>query len=208
MTKKKEITLEMIFNNMQSNYSAFMNAFDQLKDEMYKRIASLDTKVNILLDKENLANNTTISKMEKVEIPDTEYITITADGVLVGGESVKEYNGQEIYNLYHLPAYFKETRDIATKDYGFELLELHCLQSSTNDEYGKTGAPVADKNGENAWCRCVYKDKDGNKKTTSWVFHFTYSSAANCANACAYACAGDVSDYSAFRSAVFGVGVN
>lgn len=133
---------------------------------------------------------------------DKDYITITADDVLVGGESVREYNGEKIYNYYHLPAYFKEIRDdVAEK--GIKLLEIHCLQSSTDGECAKTGNPTPDKNGCSAWCRCVW-EKDGEKQTGSWVFDTTYSSAAYCAYDCADSCAYYVRGYASLRSAVFG----
>lgn len=162
----------------------------------------------------------TISKMEKVETPaenaqpdaeslpvnvptNKDFITITADDVLVDGESVRKYNGEKIYNCYHLPAYFKEIRDDVAEQ-GIKLLEIHCLQSSTDGEYAEKGNPTPDKNGCSAWCRCVW-EKDGEKQTGSWVFYYTYSSAANCANFCAYFCAFYVRDYASFRSAVFGL---
>lgn len=134
---------------------------------------------------------------------DKDYIAITADDVLVGGESVREYNGEKIYNYYHLPAYFKEIRDdVAEK--GIKLLEIHCLQSSTDGEYAKTGNPTPDKNGCSAWCRCVWK-KDGEKHIGAWVFLHTYSSAAVCAYNCAHDCAAYVRNGASFRSAVFGL---
>lgn len=149
-----------------------------------------------------------VSKMEIIEMAaensptDKDYITITADDVLVGGESVREYNGEEIYNYYHLPAYFKEIRDGVAKQ-GIKLLEIHCLQSSTDGEYAETGNPTPDKNGCSAWCRCVW-EKDGEKHIGSWVFYITYSSAAYCAYYCAYSCAYYVRGYASFRSALFG----
>ena len=42
----------------------------------------------------------------------------------------------------------------------------------------------------------------------AWVFFYTFSSAALCANDCARNCAGNVRGRSAFRAAVFGVGAN
>ena len=131
-----------------------------------------------------------------------DFITITADDVLVGGESVRKYNGEKIYNYYHLPAYFKEIRDdVAEK--GIKLLEIHCLQSSTDGEYAKTGNPTPDKNGCSVWCRCVW-EKDGEKHIGAWVFIYTYGSAANCAYYCADLCAYYVRPNASFRAAVFG----
>ena len=168
----------------------------------------IEQTVNQLVDAVNELQ-ATISKMEIVEIPaensltDKDYITITADDVLVGGESVREYNGEKIYNYYHLPAYFKEVRDEVAKQ-GIKLLEIHCLQSSTDGEYAKTGNPTPDKNGCFTWCRCVW-EQDGKKRIGAWVFDYTFSSAAYCANLCANDCAFGVRSNAGFRAAVFGL---
>lgn len=178
------------------------------------KLNELVDAVNALIESNNVHEQqieklqSTVSKTEKVEsclenMPtDKDYITITADDVLVGGEPVREYNGEKIYNYYHLPAYFKEIRDdVAEKR--IKLLEIHCLQSLTDGEYAKTGNPTPDKNGCSAWCRCVW-EKDGEKHTGCWVFNYTYSSAANCALNCANACASYVRGSAGFRAAVFG----
>lgn len=189
------------------------------------KINELVDVVNALIKENNIHEKqidrlqSTISKMEKVETPaenvqpdaeslpvnvptNKDFITITADDVLVDGESVREYNGEKIYNYYHLPAYFKEIRDdVAEK--GIKLLEIHCLQSLTDGEYAEKGNPTPDKNGCSAWCRCIW-EKDGEKHTGAWVFYYTYGSAADCANCCARDCAYDVRNYAGFRAAVFG----
>lgn len=156
------------------------------------------------IDELQMKNNTvkSIEVHDGIMPTDKDFITITADDVLVGGESVREYNGEKIYNYYHLPAYFKEIRDdVAEK--GIKLLEIHCLQSSTDGEYAKTGNPTPDKNGCYAWCRCVW-EKDGEKHTGCWVFIGSNGSAGNCADVCAYGCAGHVRGSAGFRAAVFG----
>ena len=141
---------------------------------------------------------------ESAEIPDTEYITIKEDDVYVGGKPATEYNGKKIYNRYFCPAYFKEARDIIREEYGYELLEIHCLQSSTDGEYARTGNPVADKNGTKCWVRCVYKNENGTPAASLWVFYNAYSSASGCANYCAYNCGNSVRYYSDMRSGLFG----
>lgn len=189
MTKKKELTLQDIFNQ---------------NNELYKNIIDCLQNIKAKIDGLQIEDNTvkSIETHDGVMITDKDYITITADNVLVGGESVREYNGEKIYNYYHLPAYFKEIRDdVAEK--GIKLLEIHCLQSSTDGEYAKTGNPTPDKNGCSAWCRCVW-EKDGEKHTTAWVFYNAFSSAADCARDCAYYCAFYVRSSASFRSAVFG----
>ena len=189
MTKKKELTLQDIFNQ---------------NNELYKNIIDCLQNIKAKIDGLQIEDNTvkSIETHDGVRITDKDYITITADNVLVGGESVREYNGEKIYNYYHLPAYFKEIRDdVAEK--GIKLLEIHCLQSSTDGEYAKIGNPTPDKNGCSAWCRCVW-EKDGEKHTTAWVFYNAFSSAADCARDCAYYCAFYVRSSASFRSAVFG----
>lgn len=184
--KKKELTLQDIFNQ---------------NNELYKNIIDCLVKLEAKLDGQQVVNN--VESGCKNDISNADYITITADDVLVGGESVREYNGKEIYNYYHLPAYFKEIRDdVAEK--GIKLLEIHCLQSSTDGEYAENGNPTPDKDGCSAWCRCVW-EKDGEKQTGSWVFNYTYGSAANCAAYCALDCAHRVRSYASFRAAVFGL---
>lgn len=172
-----------------------VNALVESNNVHERQIEKLQSIVckNVQTDAESRLENVPTNK---------DYITITADDVLVGGKSVREYNGEKIYNYYHLPAYFKEIRDdVAEK--GIKLLEIHCLQSSTDGEYAKTGNPTPDKNGCSAWCRCVW-EKDGEIHIGEWVFSNTYSSAAYCAYFCADACADGVRDNASFRSAVFG----
>lgn len=148
--------------------------------------------------------NSIKSEKKVTNIPDTEYVTITADDVLVGGKSVTEYHGQKIYNLYHCPAYFKEARDLICEENGCELLEIHCLQSSTEGEWLKTGNPVADKKGVNCWVRIKFKDTDRAERVSLWAFYDTYSSASECASDCSNRCGAHVLNFSSLRSALFG----
>lgn len=177
-----------------------LNDIFKQNDELYKNLVDCITKLEAKLDNLQKGN----SSIETTEIPDTEYVTITADNVFVGGQAAKEYHGQEIYNLYHCPAYVKEARDIIRKEYDCELLEIHCLQSSTDGEYTKPGNPIADKNGIYVWCRVVYLDKNNNKTTSLWVFLYSDSSADECAGDCAYYCGYYAQYYSAMRGGLFG----
>lgn len=189
MTNKKELTLQDIFN--QNN---------ELCKKIIDCLQNIKAKIGGLQIEDDTVKS--IEVHDGIMITDKDYITITADDVLVGGESVREYNGEEIYNYYHLLAYFKEIRDdVAEK--GIKLLEIHCLQSSTDGEYAKIGNPTPDKNGCSAWCRCLW-EKDGEKHIGAWVFNYTRSSAAGCAYVCASVCAGSVRGNAVFRSAVFG----
>lgn len=187
--KKQSITLEMIFNRMDEMYSDFSNKFEELK-EKFTQITGNNS--------ENSIQNSTN------DIPNTEYVTITNDDVFVGGNPTRRYHGQDLYNYYHLTAYFKEARDIIRDEYGYELQEIHCLQSSTNGEYAKTGNPVADKDGENAWIRVVYLDKNKQKAVSLWAFDSAYGSDSGCASYCANYCGGIVRYDASLRAGLFG----
>lgn len=187
MTKKKELTLQDLLNKMDTLYSDMINNFE-----------AIDIKLDYLRCEPQPDN------AEFADIPDTAYVTIKDDDTYVGGKPATEYNGENIYNRYHCPAYLKEARDIVREEYGYELLEIHCLQSSTDGEYAKSGTPVPDSNGTKCWCRVVYKDKNGITVVSRWVFRSSYSSASVCAGYCANFCGYHVQYYSGFRSGVFG----
>jgi len=190
--KKKEITLQDIFDKMEELNSNFTNRINHLSD-CVRSFCEID--------------NTEVKSVEShdgVIITDKDYITITADDVYVGGAPAREYHGQEIYSRYFCPAYFKEARDTIREEYGYELLEIHCLQSSTDGEYAKSGNPVPDEKGKYCWVRVKYKDKYGAPAASLWVFGLTYSSASDCASGCANNCGGSVRYNSDMRSGLFG----
>lgn len=186
---KKQITLQDLFNKMDENFDCMWAEFTDLREKLTQITGN------------NSENSTQNSKND---IPDTEYVTITADDVLVGGKSVTEYHGEKIYNLYHCPAYLKEARDSIREENGCELLEIHCLQSSTGGEWLKTGNPVADKDGVNCWVRIKFKDTDGAERVSLWAFISTFSSDAVCASNCTYNCGNYVQNCSSLRAGLFG----
>ena len=184
--KKKELTLQDIFNQNNELYKNLVDCITRLEEKIYN------------------SKSKTVESYQPAEIPNTEYITITADDVYVGGEPATQYNGQDIYNCYFCPAYFKEARDIIRKENGCELLEIHCLQSSTDGEYAESGNPIPDKSGKSCWLRIKFKDKDGTPAVSLWVFNSTYGSASVCAYYCAFYCGRSVRYYSDLRSGLFG----
>ena len=188
MTKKKEITLQDIFNRMNDIQEQISYFQDQFK--IY-----WDSIKNAQPDNE---------KNSEPEIPNTAYVTLTEDGCFVGGESTTQYNGEDIYRPYMCVAYFKEARDIIRKEYGYELLELHCLQSSTEGEYAKTGNPIPDKDGTYAWVRAVYKNKENKVLSSLWAFNYGIGSASNCASDCTSYCGYYVHNYESLRAGLFG----
>ena len=179
--KKKEITLQDLFNKM-----------EELKANFTNRINHLSDCVRSFCENDNIT------------ITDKDYVTINADNVYVGGKPATQYHGEDIYRPYLCVAYFKEARDIVREEYGYELLELHCLQSSTKGEYGKTGNPTPDKDGTCSWVRAVYKNKENKTVASLWVFRNVYGSVSNCASDCANYCSYYVQDNASFRAGVFG----
>lgn len=192
MIKKKEITLQDILNQMSEDFKLLNTRFTTLEEK--------------LAEISNCAKNTQpdTEKNSEPKIPNTAYVTLTEDGCFVGGEPTTQYNGEDIYRPYLCVAYFKEARDIIREEYGYELLELHCLQSSTEGEYAKTGNPTPDKNGTCSWVRAVYKDKNGNKLSSLWAFLNDDGSASDCAADCTGYCGGNVQRSVALRAGLFG----
>ena len=126
-------------------------------------------------------------------IPNTEYITVNANGIFVGGKPATKYRDQEICNIDYVKEVFAWMQEQNP-----EIEEFHIGAFATRGEYAEVGNPIG-VFGPNAWCRVKYK----NGNLGAWVFS-TLGSAANCASYCAYDCADRVLNYSAFRAAVFG----
>lgn len=189
MAKKKELTLQDLFNKMDTVQEALWEEFDAIS----KQIAEISKCVK------NAQEDT--EKTSTTDIPNTEYVTLTEDGCFVGGELTTKYNGENIYRPYMCVAYFKEARDIVREEYGYELLALHCLQSSTDGEWTKTGNPVPDKDGIYIWVRAVYKDKEDKVVSSLWAFDDSYS---HCASRCTHHCGDNVQNYADLRGGLFG----
>lgn len=128
------------------------------------------------------------------DIPNTEYITINKDDVFVGGKPAIKYRGKHIYCLNAVRDYFSGIQRLNKN-----VAELHVLSSATRGEYAVTGNPSC-KSGPNVWCRVLLSDG----RLGAWVFAYTSSSAAYCANFCTYNCAYYVRGNADFRSAVLG----
>lgn len=190
--KKKELTLQDIFNQ---------------NDELYRNIVDCLQNIQEKIDGLRIEDDGEAKSIEVndgIMITDKDYVTLTEDGCFVGGKPATQYNGEDIYRPYLCVAYFKEACDIVREEYGYELLELQCLQSSTEGEWAKAGNPVPDKDGIYAWVKAVYKDKEGKKAVSLWVFHYSASSAGGCAGGCAYYCGDGARYYSALRGGLFG----
>lgn len=133
-------------------------------------------------------------------IPSSAYLVITADAITCDGKPTNIYNGEEIWDAKNAICYFAESIRLFKQEHDIDVVELHCLQSSTVGEYAKSDNPVPDTNGIYSWCRI--KTKDG--RLSRWVFRSAYSSVADCRSYCAIFCGYFVRNGSAFRAGLFG----
>lgn len=113
------------------------------------------------------------------DISNTEYITITKDGVFVGGKPATEYHGYMIYFLD-----ISRAGLVQIQKQNPEVQELHIGAFETAGFFAKKGNP-SKVFGRNAWVRV--KMSDG--RLGPWVFQNTYASTTDCAKNCAYNCA-------------------
>ncbi len=125
-------------------------------------------------------------------IPNTEYITVNANGIFVGGKPATTYRGEDICGMQDVKNIFAWMQEQNP-----EIEEFHIGAFETRGEYAKLGNPSG-KHGPNAWCQVKFK----NGKLGAWVFDDTFGSAADCAGNCALDCAHYVQNYASFRSAV------
>jgi hypothetical protein len=132
------------------------------------------------------------NNVRKSDIPNTEYITINANGIFVGGKPATHYRGEKI-----------ESSDLAISIFGSiqreinpNVQELHVLSSKTRGRRGQTGKPSAEP-GENAWYRVKFNDG-----TSDWVFLASQGSGPSCARICAYICADDARYSHQFRPVI------
>ena len=133
-------------------------------------------------------------------ITNKDYITITADGITVGGKPAKKYLGEEIWNHKNLPGIFRDIQQIVKREYGAAPIEMRVKSSETVSEYAKPGNPSPE-HGKNAWFQFVF----ANGVETSWVFcEDAYSSVSDCAGRCALECSNCVRFYTGYRSRIFG----
>ncbi|MBP5795200.1 MAG: hypothetical protein J6W41_04260 [Alphaproteobacteria bacterium] len=128
-------------------------------------------------------------------IPNTEYITVNAKGIFVGGKPATTYRGEKICDIDCVERVFAWVQEQNPN-----IAEFHIGAFVTPGKRAKPGNPDG-AFGPNAWCRVKYK----NGKFGAWVFNLTDYSAALCAYYCASICALFVRNYASFRSAVFGL---
>ena len=120
--------------------------------------------------------------VRKSDIPNTEYITIHANGIFVGGKPSTHYRGEKIkFSDFAISIFGSIQREINPN-----VQELHVLSSETRGHRAQTGKPSA-KAGENAW----YRVKFNNGTISDWVYLSSQGSGPSCARICAYICADD-----------------
>jgi hypothetical protein len=132
------------------------------------------------------------NNVRKSDIPNTEYITINANGIFVGGKLTTHYRGEKIeFSNFAINIFGSIQREINPN-----VQELHVLSSKTRGRRGQTGKPSAEP-GENAWYRVKFNDG-----TSDWVFLASQGSAPSCARICAYICADDARYSHQFRPVI------
>ena len=86
------------------------------------------------------------------DIPNTEYITVKADGIFIGGKPATHYRGVKIGYPKSINVNFQEIQ----KQYP-NIQEMRFLTSETGGTYNEKGDPVV-KNGPNAWACVKFND--------------------------------------------------
>ncbi len=120
-------------------------------------------------------------------IPNTKYISITKDGLFVGGKTATHYCGYPIKLTEETQNYF-----ILAQQSNPNMKELHVGAFDTVGEFAIPGTPSG-KDGINIWARI----KMNNGRLGNWVF-----SDVTPVTLCAFRCIYDFYLYDKFRSAV------
>ncbi|MBP9999688.1 MAG: hypothetical protein KBT14_03295, partial [Proteobacteria bacterium] len=140
-----------------------------------------------------------MNNIDETGMPTDAYITVKRNekgevDIYVGGKPATKYRGQNIRDIPYIKTCFAWMQEQNP-----DIEEFHIGAFATlDDERGETDNPSSGF-GPHAWCRLKFK----NGKYRSWVFVYTYSSAAFCAGYCAYYCAGYVRSRTGFCTAVF-----
>ena len=86
------------------------------------------------------------------DIPNTEYVTVKADGIFVGGKPATHYRGMKIEWSEHIKKIFQDIQEKYPN-----IQEMRFLTSTTTGEFHATGNPVPG-NGSNAWACVLFND--------------------------------------------------
>ena len=92
------------------------------------------------------------------DINSDDYITVTKDGIFVGGQPATHYRGREINQPKNTVIQFKEIQKYVKKNYVVDVDEMHCLSSETDGDFtGNIGNPSL-KHGFYSWYRLKFAD--------------------------------------------------
>lgn len=122
-----------------------------------------------------------------------DYIVVKEDGWYVGGVKTTSYHDKPILPKdYMRDCPFYVLKAEIKMLYGFDLLEYHCLQSSTA-EISEGEEPLPSEDGVYSYLRIVYKNQENEIKTTEWGFVKEYDDAQKCLWDLYFNCSGELS---------------
>ncbi len=126
-------------------------------------------------------------------IPNTEYITISSNGIFVGGQPATKYRGTEIWNQWHVVRDFKAFQAGIMQEYNLGISEMHVASTRLPllAEYrwasGDRMTPIL--NGDRIGaCFRVKCGEYGFGSGDEWIYYDSFSSAEYCNGACAHRC--------------------
>lgn len=128
-------------------------------------------------------------------IPNTEYITITSNGIFVGGRPATKYRDTEIWDQWHVVRDFKAFHDSIMQEYNLGISEMHVASTRlpwfTEDMWasGDRMTPILNDDRIGA-CFRVKCGEYGFGSDDKWIYYDSFSSAEYCNGACAHRCVG------------------
>lgn len=118
------------------------------------------------------------------KITNKDYITISRDGVFVGGKPATKYHGKPIAKLQEVGYVFFMSAGLET------IKEIHVLQSSTEGTVFEAGNPEPAKDGGHVWIQAVTETG-----TTPWIYRLGGNDGKDIASLCAFQCAWTLNQY-------------
>ncbi len=126
-------------------------------------------------------------------IPNTEYITITSNGIFVGGQPATKYRGTEIWDQWHVVHNFNTFRKIILEQNKLDISEMHVASTRLplfpEDRWASGDRMTPILNGDRIGaCFRVKCGEYGFGSGDEWIYYDSFSSAEYCNGACAYRC--------------------
>lgn len=128
-------------------------------------------------------------------IPNTEYITITSNGIFVGGRPATKYRGTEICDRWLVVRNFEVFQASIMQEYNLGISEMHVASTRlplfTEDIWasGDRMTPILNDDRIGA-CFRVKCGEYGFGSDDKWIYYDSFSSAECCNGACALRCVG------------------